>query len=93
MANVDRDLGAIFELCKKINSNLQSIECSAGNLQYLGSQIESSLYNTKFATNASGTVGATAKKVISAVQQGEERIRQIQRRAEQQLAEREQFER
>ncbi len=93
MAKVDRDLEAIIEFCKNFNSNLQSIESAAGNLQSIGSQIESSLYNTKFATNASGTVGATAKKVISAVQQGEERIRQIQRRAEQQLAEREQFER
>lgn len=93
MAKVDRDLEAIIEFCKSFNSNLQSIEGAAGNLQSIGSQIESSLYNTKFATNASSTVGQTAKKVLAAVSQGEERIREIQRRAEQQLAERQQFER
>ncbi len=93
MPAVDRDLEAIIAFCGRFNGNLKNIEDKAGTLRSLGGQIESALYNTQFATNASGTVADTAKKVLTAVQQGEQRIRQIQARAEQQLAERQQFER
>ena len=84
MPAVDRDLEAILEFCVSFRGNLSKIESEANTLQSLGGQIESALYNTPFATNAAGTVGDTAKKVMAAVQQGEQRIRELQRRVEQQ---------
>lgn len=91
MPSVDRDLEAIVDFCKRFSGNLSKIESEANTLKSLGGQIESSLYNTPFATSASGTVGDTAKKVMAAVSQGEQRIREIQRRAEQQIEERDRF--
>lgn len=90
---VDRDLEAIVKFCKNFNSNLSEIEGKAQELNTLGSNINTSLANTKFATNASSAVETTAKKVITAVQQGSQRIREIQRRAEEQIAERDSLER
>lgn len=93
MAGVNRGLLEIIQFCKDFNANLQNIQSAAQDLQRLGSQIETGLNNTKFATNASSTVGETAKKVLAAVDQGEERIREIQRRAEEQYEQLKQFER
>lgn len=93
MPTVDRDLEEIVEFCKRFSQNLSDIDSKASDLNRLGGKIESALYNTRFATNASSTVSSTAKKVQAAVAQGEQRIREIQRRAEVQIEERNRFDR
>lgn len=93
MPSVDRDLDEIVKFCSDFSKNLSEIEEKAGSLDKLGAAIESTLYGTKFATNASATVSTTAKQVQAAVQQGEQRIRQLQMRVEQQIQQRDEFER
>ncbi len=94
MPIVDRNSEmVIIEFCRKFNANLQKIEDKANTLRSLGGRIESALYNTQFATNASGTVSDTAEKILTAVQQGEQWIGQILARAERPLMEEQQFER
>ncbi|MCI8981796.1 MAG: hypothetical protein HFG78_05230 [Hungatella sp.] len=93
MPAVNRSLPEIIDFCRNFEQNLKAIEEKANTLSSLGGQIESALNNTNFATKASGTVSSTAKKVIAAVQQGEERIRQMQRTAEDQLEQLRAFER
>lgn len=94
MPAVDRDLEEIIEFCKKFDSEvLQVIEENASSLSTLSGNIESALYNTQFATKASGTVKETATKLKSAVAQGEQRIREIQKKAEADLERSKTFER
>lgn len=94
MPSVDRDLEQIIEFCRRFDSEvLQVIEEHAGTLSTLSGNIESALYNTKFATNSSGTVRDAANKLKNAVNTGEQRIREIQRKAEEDLARQKEFER
>lgn len=91
MARVDRDLEEIVEFCKKFSANLERISAEAGNLQNIGGQIDSSLEGTEFATRASSTISSTAKQVKNAADQGEARIKELQKRVENQIAERDRF--
>lgn len=94
MARVDRDLEEIIEFCKNFSSQvLQVIDGHADTLSGLASNIDSSLSGTKFATKSSEAVSTTAKKLKVAVDQGEQRIREIQRKAEADLEKQRQFER
>ena len=91
MPTVDRDLEEIVKFCKKFSVNLEKISQKADTLQNLGGQIDSSLAGTEFATRASSTVSSTAKQVKNAVDQGEARIRELQKRVEAQIEERDRF--
>lgn len=94
MPSVDRGLKEIIEFCRKFDKEvLQVIEEHASTLSNLSGNIESALYNTKFATNSSGAVRETANKLKNAVNTGEPRIREIQRKAEADLAKLEELER
>lgn len=94
MPSVDRDLEAIIEFCRKFDSDvLQKFEEQAAKLSSLSGNIESALYNTKFATNASGTVKDAATKIKNAVNTGEQRIREIQKKAEADLERQKGFDR
>lgn len=93
MPAVKRDLDDILDFYKKFESLLQQISSEADNLLSIGGQIESTLYNSPFATKKAAIVAETAKKVKSAVAQGEERVRQIERRVQNQIQERDSFER
>lgn len=91
---VDRDLEEIIEFCKSFNSQvLQVIEGHTNTLSGLAARIDSSLEGTKFATKSSEAVSTTAKKLKAAVDQGEQRIREIQKKAEADLDRQKQFER
>lgn len=83
MPSVDRDLDEIINFCNNFDSQyLQPMEALANELKGLTSKIESALYNTKFSTEASSSVSDTAAKIISAVNMGEQRIREIKKKTE-----------
>lgn len=88
MPTVDRDLEEIVDFCKKFRANLEKIGEEADTLQGLGGQINSALAGTEFATRSSDQVASTAKQVKNAVDQGEARILELQRRVERQIEER-----
>lgn len=93
MPSVDRDLEEIVDFCKKFSANLGKIGDEANTLQGLGGQINSALAGTQFATRSSEAVARTAKQVKNAVDQGEERIRELQRKVEQEIEERDRLSR
>lgn len=93
MAEVDRDLEEVISFCRKFDSEyLSTLRENAGKLKQISSSAESSLGNTQFATSASEKLTEAAEALVKAAQGGEERIREIERRAKQQLDEKERIE-
>lgn len=93
MPSVDRDLEEIVNFCQRFSANLERIGEEANTLQGLGGQINASLSGTEFATRSSDAVASTAKQVKTAVDQGEQRIRELQRKVEQEIEERDRLSR
>lgn len=92
MADVDRDLEEIISFCKRFRSEyLDVLNREGQKLKGIAGDITATLRGTSFATSSSAKVEETADKVLKAVSQGEERIREIERKAEQELAELENY--
>lgn len=88
MSGVDRDLEEIIKFCKSFNSGyIEELKNNANRLKVLASSAQTSLGNTEFATDSSEKLLEAAGKMLKAAVTGEERIREIQRIAEQQLEE------
>lgn len=93
MAEVDRDLEEVIRFCKQFDSEyLSTLRENANKLKQISSSAESSLGNTQFSTKSSEKLTEAADMLLKAAQSGEERIREIERRAQQQLDEKERIE-
>lgn len=88
MAEVDRDLEAIITFCRLFEEKyLSGIEERAQILKQESANTTTTLGNTKMSTKASEKLSAGAEKLLQAVNQGEVRIREIERQAKEQLDE------
>lgn len=93
MAEVDRDLEEIISFCRKFDSEyLSTLRDNAEKLKRIASSAGSSLGTTQFATSASEKLTEAAEALLKAAQNGEERIREIEKRAKEQLDEKERIE-
>lgn len=94
MGKVDRDIDAILDFCKEFRSKyLEEMEKAGRNLEMVASQIESEMHGTKFATKSQGELIAAARKIQQAVNQGEEHIRELERKMQDDKFRGEEFER
>lgn len=90
---VDRDLEKILEFCQNFeNDCLKPLKSKAEDLNNQAGKITSALSGTDYATNKSRAVKVTADKILSAVEQGEQRIREIEQRVQAQIQKRKQLE-
>lgn len=93
MAEVDRDLEEIIKFCKQFDSQyLAVLRENAGRLKQIAASAEASMGNTQFATSSSEKLSEAADLLLKAAQGGEERIREIEKKAQQQLDEKERIE-
>lgn len=93
MAEVDRDLEEVIRFCRRFDKEYLSVlRDNAGKLKQISSSAESSLGNTQFATDSSEKLTEAAGALLKAAQSGEERIREIEKKAQQQLEEKERIE-
>ena len=93
MAEVDRDLEEIIRFCKQFDSQyLSTLKENANKLKKISASAQSSLGNTEFATKSSEKLEEAADMLIKAAQSGEERIREIERKTQQQLDEKKRIE-
>ena len=88
MAEVDRDLEVIIEFCKNFDKEyLQVLEANAQRLKQAASSVTATLGSgTMMSAKASEKITDAATKLLKAADQGEQRIREIQRKAQEDLA-------
>lgn len=90
---VNRDLERILEFCQSFQSEcLKPLKSKADELNGLSGKITSALSGSDYATDKSKAVKDTAIKILSAVEQGEQRIREIEQRVQEQIVKRKQLE-
>ena len=92
MGKVDRDLKAILKFCKDFQTEyLNEQKIAAEKMKKVAEDISSALNGTKFATGSSSKIEEAAEQIIKAVQTGEERIREIERKTKQELDQLQEF--
>ncbi len=92
MAKVDRDLDAILDFCRDFRlSFLEDMNSEADQLMSLANNINSALNGTAFATRAQEGVLDMAKKIKNAVDTGESRVRELERKVQNQKDQGEEF--
>ena len=92
MAKVDRDLDAILDFCTNFRIiYLEPMRTEANNLVSIANNINSTLGGTAFATKSQEGVLDMAKKIKAAVDDGEERIRELERKVNDQRSRGEEF--
>ncbi len=90
---VKRDLEKIQEFCQNFQKEcLKPLREKADELNGLAGRITSALSGTDYATNKARAVKETATKIQDAVDQGEQRIREIEQRVQEQINKRKQLE-
>ena len=86
MSKVDRDLDAILEFCQDFKVGfIEPTRSEADGMIGISNDINSSLNGTKFATKSQENVMEMAKKIKSAVDVGEARILELERKVRQQI--------
>lgn len=94
MARVDRDIDTIIAFCKTFQSKyIDAMTQHAANMQKLATEINGTLNGTPFASNSQMAVMNVAKKMQTALYDGEARIRELERNAQNDRARGEEFER
>lgn len=92
MSKVDRDLDAILKFCQDFRQSfLEEMNSEADQLMSLANHINSALNGTAFATRAQDGVLDMAKKIKNAVDTGESRIRELERKVQNQRDQGEEF--
>ena len=88
MAEVDRDLNEVINFCKQFDSQyLDTLRENANKLKQISSSAEASLGGTSFATGSAEKLMEAAEGLLKAAASGEERIREMERKAQQQREE------
>lgn len=92
MAKVDRDLDAILDFCRDFRIGfLDEMESKADELTRIANDINATLRGTSFATKSQEGVMTMAKKIKNAVDTGEARILELERKVREQRDRGEEF--
>ena len=90
---VDIDLETVISFCDKFEKEyLNELHANAGKLKIAAGSASGTLGNTDMATNASQKLEKMAEAIFKASQVGEERIRELRRKAQQELEEKNRIE-
>lgn len=86
MAKVDRDLDAILQFCTEFRIGfLEPTGSEADNIISIANEINSTLGGTRFASKSQDEVLKMGKAIKNAVDTGEERIRELERKVRDQI--------
>lgn len=92
MGKVDRDLDAILDFCRNFRITfLEEMSGKADQLMSIANDINSTLRGTQFATKSQEGVITMAKKIKNAVDTGEARILQLEKKVREQRERGEEF--
>lgn len=81
MSTVDRDIDAVLDFCSEFKTKyLEEMGKAASNLLIVGSEIHSAMRGTAFATKSEAKVIEMAQKLQNAVDIGEERILELEKK-------------
>lgn len=90
---VDIDLETVISFCDKFEKEyLSELHSNAAKLKTAANSASVTLGNTDMATNSSYKLEKVAEAIFKASQVGEERIRELRRKAQQELEEKNRIE-
>ena len=93
MEGTDRDLLEILKFCKNFETQyLNTLRENANRLKQIAASAEASLGNTQFATVSSEKLIETSEALLKAAAEGEERIKEIERKTREDMEEKKEIE-
>lgn len=93
MADVDIDLESVIKFCDRFEKDyLSDLGTYASKLKTAASSASSTLGSTQMATNSADKLVQVADAIAKVAAVGEERVRELKRKAEQELDEKQRIE-